>query len=290
MSKPWAKTELGYLNHPKFLALTANAICLWHEGKQYCDMHHTDGMIPREALKTFRFRGVKSMEMLMKPCATPKPDGSAYAPLWEEHAVGFKMHDYLDYNDCRDEVLARFADAADVKELRKIGNRERQAELRAKRKARIAEASGHCHSSGVTRDVTRDRVPPTATATESATATATQIPKEQVSGGDAAPPHPPPPRPMAPLHDRSHFKHAVCGRVCLHASLYGEFVRRRNHPDADAEVRKWADETIDAWTSGEHAGDEPGDPFEFWKLQYAARWPATLQATGTDRRTPQWAQ
>lgn len=107
--KPWAKVEIGRMRHPKFLALSGNAIALWDEGKDYCDEHQTDGIIPGEALKTFRFRGVKSIALLIQSCGQ-KTDGTPYAPLWTAHAHGYRMHDYLDHNDCREVVLARISD------------------------------------------------------------------------------------------------------------------------------------------------------------------------------------
>lgn len=153
MPKPWARIEVGYFSHIKFLKLNANAISLWHEGKDYCDTHHTDGLIPREALQHFRFRGTKSVTMLSTSCGE-KPSGAAYAPLWEEHPVGYKMHDYLDHNDCRDEVLTRLEDAEDIAELRKLANRGRQVKYRVERKARIAALA----VTPVTRDEVRDKV------------------------------------------------------------------------------------------------------------------------------------
>lgn len=194
MAKPWAKLEIGYLDHPKFQALNANAIALWHEGKQYCDRFNTDGLIPSAVAKRFRFGGKKSISMLTTAIDFPKPDGGRYAPLWDTHTVGFKMHDYLDHNDCRDEVLARMEDAADHAELRKAANTARQAEFRAKRKAKLAVLRVTGSVTDVTRDshgdsdvtVTVTNNAPTVTATETATAT----PKEKRSASDDARPHP----------------------------------------------------------------------------------------------------
>jgi hypothetical protein len=81
----------------------------------------------------------------------------------------------------------------------------------------------------------------------------------------------PPAVPGAPLIDqREHRRHAHCGRVCMHASLFSEFVRRRNHPDADREIRDWCLEVEREWAS---SSDEPGDSFKFWRLRYDERWP-----------------
>lgn len=279
MAKPWARLEIGYLGHPKFLALSANAICLWHEGKNYCDEFHTDGLIPRDALKLFRFRGAKAMQQLTTPCATPKPDGSAYAALWEEHPVGFKMHDYLDHNDCREEVLARLEDADERREHRRLKNKERQAAFRIRRHqeaetwasnpTEAVASSGAVTPRNADRNALRNACvtavtqTPTETLSVPSTTSLVKNTKEVV----------PPPR-YAPLH-RTHKQHAHCGRVCLHASLYDEFVRRRNHPSAAKEIDDWCMEVEREWgDDGPHAHDEPGDAFDFWKARYAERWPA----------------
>lgn len=141
VAKPWARIEIGYLGHPKFLALNANAICLWHEGKQYCDMHHTDGLIPTVALKTFRFAGRRSIEMLLSTCPIPKPDGTPYAPLWHVHSVGYAMHDYLEHNDGSEAVRGRMRQAderrmADRERLRRWREAKKQPETPFQKRAR----------------------------------------------------------------------------------------------------------------------------------------------------------
>jgi hypothetical protein len=279
MGKPWARLVLGYMRHPKFLALNGNAIALWHEGKNYCDEHQTDGLIPHEAVKTFRFRGQKTIAMLQTTCATPKPDGSPYAPLWEPHPVGYKMHDYLDHNDCRDVVLARMEQADE----RRDDERKRKAEWRAKKKDKRdlsrGTRDGTVPSPGtsLSRSTTEPETPPEPE---------TPVPTKQGQGGSAPPALRP--RPMAPIHDTSHRKHAVCGRVCLHASLFNDFVRRRNHDHADQEIRAWAEGVVVEWTMGVFQTVEPGDPFDFWKARYAEQWPAASGSAPS--RLPAWAR
>lgn len=131
MPKPWAKTEIDFINHPKFRCLNANAICLWLEGKNYCDKHMTDGLIPAHEVKRFRFGGKKSIACLLTS-AGPKNEGEQYQPLWVAHAVGYKMHDYLDYNDCREAVLARMEQVDRAREL----DREYKAKGRAAKKVK----------------------------------------------------------------------------------------------------------------------------------------------------------
>lgn len=165
MGKPWAKYEIGFLRHAKFLALTPNAICLWLEAKSYCDENFNDGIFPRTALQTFRFASPKSVQALILSCGQ-KPSGQPYAPLWEAIDIGgvphYRMHDYLEHNDCRDEVLERLQDADDKAELRRLANRDRQREARAKRKARL-EVARHSDSHGDNRVTVTPTVTPNVT-------------------------------------------------------------------------------------------------------------------------------
>lgn len=82
MSKPWAKYEIDYLDHPKFRALNANAIVLWLEAKNHCDKFHTDGRFPVAVVRTFRYFSVKSVELLTRSCGV-KPNGEQYSALWQ---------------------------------------------------------------------------------------------------------------------------------------------------------------------------------------------------------------
>src|SRR5262245_18003438 len=178
LAKPYAKVESGYTKHRKFIVLDAWAISLWHEAKDWCATHHTDGLIPRDALKAFRYARKAAVEQLLT-AIVPHGDG-LLAPLWEIHEIGFKMHDYLEHNDCREVVLARIADADDKRELRNLKNRDRQRALRARRKAEIETLSNdgrnvnrNAQNSVTVTDVTRTLSTPTTTTT-----TTVQILKE----------------------------------------------------------------------------------------------------------------
>lgn len=131
--KPWAKYEVGFIDHPKFRVLNANAICLWLEGKNYCDSNMTDGLIPAHEIKRFRFRGQKTIAMLTTSAGPKNAAGDLWAPLWEAHPVGFKMHDYLDYNACRDEVVARLEQVERERQL----DKERKAKARAAKREKV---------------------------------------------------------------------------------------------------------------------------------------------------------
>lgn len=288
MAKPWGRYELGMMGHPKFLALNGNAIALWWEAKNYCDTHHTDGMIPREALRLFRFSGPKAIDLLTASCGS-KPNGSAYAPLWEAHPVGFKMHDYLDFNDCREEVLARLDDADDVAALRRIANKERQSKYRAERKARLAVLSEQSrHAVTLLRNAESDVTCSTPTETE--TPTETHKEKERAT--------PSRPSRAQSIVSRRRLDAAWEGPNGLYVpqKLHRQFVELRKGDERA--VLAFYDAVLEAYTTGSRKAHEPGaDMFKFWSARYDEKWPATpadkpardtgpvyMKSTGTEGR------
>jgi hypothetical protein len=143
LAKPWARYEIGFLQHAKFLALNANAICLWVEGKNYADTHATDGLLPTAVVKNFRFYSRKAVGLLMQSVGR-KSELETYAPLWEAHEVGYKMHDYLEHNDCREIVLERQAQADEREEQRRLYDRDYKAKMREAKKAKRERVSTAC--------------------------------------------------------------------------------------------------------------------------------------------------
>jgi len=141
---------VGFVNHDKFMALSANAICLWLEGKNYCDENHTDGMLPTYIVKRFRFYSKRSIELLTTPCGIKPGTSMPYASLWEPHAIGWKMHDYLDHNECREIVLSRIQ----IGENAKKADRDRKAKARAVKAHKAGLSTGH--PTGHTSDIRPD--------------------------------------------------------------------------------------------------------------------------------------
>lgn len=135
--KPWARYEVGFINHDKFRAITPNAIGLWLEGKNYADDKLTDGRLPDYEVKHWRFHSKKSVALLTASCGLKPGTATPYAPLWEVvPAFGFQMHDYLQHNECREKALIRIANAEDEKAKEK----QRKAIWRANK----AALSGAC--------------------------------------------------------------------------------------------------------------------------------------------------
>lgn len=127
MAKPWARYEVGFINHPKFKLLTGNAIALWVEGKNHADEHLTDGFLPMGVVKGFRFYSKQAMTMLTTSIGPKDSTGELYAPLWEPAGTGgVMMHDYLGHNPAGDTVRAR----QDAAEERRKQERERKRQWR----------------------------------------------------------------------------------------------------------------------------------------------------------------
>lgn len=97
---PFIRLCDSYIDHPKFLALSADAFRLWHEGIAFCRKHQTDGRIDRSALQGFRY-------------FKPKPLAELTAALWEVAEDGFQVHDYLDWNPSKFEEQQRKRDSVE---------------------------------------------------------------------------------------------------------------------------------------------------------------------------------
>jgi hypothetical protein len=101
----WVRIHDGAMGNLKVMRLSASAFRLWVRGLCYCQQHLTDGLIPREALKFLDAKRA-DVDMLCEPTVEGK------SALWEKiEGFGFKVHDYLDWNDSR-EVIEEKRDRA----------------------------------------------------------------------------------------------------------------------------------------------------------------------------------
>lgn len=94
----WVRIHDGAMTHPKVVGLSDKAFRLWVWGLSYAQEHLTDGLLTAEAIPSRLKRA--SSDLTKKR-------------LWEPHEVGFKVHDYLDWNDSRDVVLKKRKNAKD---------------------------------------------------------------------------------------------------------------------------------------------------------------------------------
>lgn len=116
----WVRIHDGALSHPKITGLInlRDPFTLWIWGLTHCQMHLTDGIIVRDAVPKHALKA--AAELVRRH-------------LWELHDLGWKVHDYLGWNDCRELVLDRQNRAKERKEawqerqrsernLRRVGN------------------------------------------------------------------------------------------------------------------------------------------------------------------------
>ncbi len=125
---PFIRLSDNYIYHPKFLALSASAFRLWHEGLAYCRQQETDGRISSGTVQGFRYYKAPRVTEL----ATPFEHGAH--PLWERiEGFGYQVHDYLFWNLSKEET-----------QKDRDGATERMRRLRGRRKATVTP-SPLCH-------------------------------------------------------------------------------------------------------------------------------------------------
>lgn len=94
----WVRLHDAALTHPKLSGLVSlsHPFTLWIWGLSYCQMHLTDGLIPKAAVDSRAKRAIN--ELIERG-------------LWKPHDIGYKVHDYLDWNDARESVLKKRSEA-----------------------------------------------------------------------------------------------------------------------------------------------------------------------------------
>lgn len=91
---PWVRIDEHAMNHPKIRGISDGAFRLWVEGLSYCQMFLTDGSITDQAM-----RGLWAY--------SPKRRADLLASgLWEQSELGVRVHDYLQWNESREHVMA----------------------------------------------------------------------------------------------------------------------------------------------------------------------------------------
>lgn len=101
---PWVKTDENAPNHPKLFRAGLMAYGFWHAALSYCNRYLTDGFIPaRDARLVF--------PAATEPEVIDAVDALVREGLLErrekERVEGWWIHDYLDYQPSRRDVIAR---------------------------------------------------------------------------------------------------------------------------------------------------------------------------------------
>ena len=101
---PWARLDDRFHDHPKIVGLPHAAVGVYALGLSYAASQLTDGVLPKRVVAGWR--DATAVRKLVD------------AGLWESAPGGYRIHDYLDWNPSRDQVIADRAKAAERKRKR----------------------------------------------------------------------------------------------------------------------------------------------------------------------------
>lgn len=91
---PWVRIDEKALTHPKIAVLKDAAFRLWVASLVHCQQHLTDGLLRRPILRCLQcYSSARAGELLK-------------AGLWDADDEGYRVHDYLHWNESREKVLA----------------------------------------------------------------------------------------------------------------------------------------------------------------------------------------
>jgi len=97
----YARLEDSFRDHPRFLEMSCGAVGLWASALAYCNKHLTNGRIPAAAL------------VKLAPIETPRQRVALVKELLDKGAfeqrepTAYQVHDYLDWNDSKEKILAK---------------------------------------------------------------------------------------------------------------------------------------------------------------------------------------
>lgn len=133
---PWVKLDDRFPSHRKVALLSDRAFRLHVSAICWCSENLTDGRITdRELPLVAKVRGVKATAQQL-----------ADAGLWDRTDDGWMIHDYLDFNPSREQVLA---------ERKKNAERQERFRRRKNGKPVPPDGSGNGGSNGVTPESTQ---------------------------------------------------------------------------------------------------------------------------------------
>ena len=133
----WVRLHDGAMQSLKVARLSDSAFRLWIRGLCYCQTALTDGLIPHEALRDM---GAKRKDV--DELATPQIDGRS--SLWAAiDRFGFKVHDYLEWNDSREKVTGRLTAAKARKTTYDLKRKGTRSDTRSEHvEGRVTNAHG----------------------------------------------------------------------------------------------------------------------------------------------------
>lgn len=128
---PWVRLQENALDHPKLLGFVdlSRPFDLWVWGLSYVQKHLTDGHLPGAAIT--RKSAKAAAELISRG-------------LWEADGENFIVHDYHDWNESKETVLAK-----------RLGARSRAKKSRDSHDLRAAHDAPHRHAHGAVGSVGR---------------------------------------------------------------------------------------------------------------------------------------
>lgn len=121
----WSRFDDAAATHPKARRAGNDAWALWAAAVMYCNRYNTDGFVTLAALAVECLphpipmrRAKKLSETLCEAAA--RPDGGG---LFERTEHGYRVHDFLDWNESRDRVQLR----REIDRVRKVNQELRGA-------------------------------------------------------------------------------------------------------------------------------------------------------------------
>lgn len=99
----WGRLDDQANGNAKLLALSDAAWRMWGCGLIYCQANLTDGFIPEHAIHTFGVRAKNKALVVDELCSVLV---YCKGPLWERVQGGYQVHDYFDWNDSREDIIA----------------------------------------------------------------------------------------------------------------------------------------------------------------------------------------
>jgi hypothetical protein len=134
---PFGRLHEEAAGDSKLLALSDAAWRMWGMGLIYCQKNLTDGFIPAGAIFLWGVRAKRLHLVADELCAAQVPGKAA---LWSKAEGGYQVHDYLQWNDSKDEIVKMRADAKD--RIARFRDRERQEREALEQRVRNAEQTG----------------------------------------------------------------------------------------------------------------------------------------------------
>lgn len=270
---PFGRLHEEAAGDSKLLALSDAAWRMWGMGLIYCQKNLTDGFIPAGAIFVWGIRAKQPHRTAEELC-TPQVSGKA--ALWEHAADGYQVHDYLQWNDSKDDILKGRAEGKERIRRWRENDRIKREELECIA-SRVGEQNG---SRNALQDASRTRsdvVRGTWDLKKEEDPEKTRTPR---SGGSV----------LAGALPREHLTHVLCDPTfsrCVPSAVHAKLKNllaprfRGDREQADTALRAWYP-TVWAALAEDFV---MGEAFKFWQSRFDPAF-ASTDGPVSGARTP----